>query len=109
MHLGYGGAEKAIISEANILADKYEVEIACTYKLYDKPAFPLDERVKVTYLSETLKPNKEELRKAIQDKAILSILKEAWTSIKVLHYRTASIKEVVKKSDADIIVSTRYL
>lgn len=109
MHLGYGGAEKAIISEANILADKYEVEIACTYKLYDKPAFPLDERVKVTYLSETLKPNKEELRKAIQDKAILSILKEAWKSIKVLHYRTASIKKAVKQSDADIIVSTRYL
>ena len=109
MHLGYGGAEKAIISEANILADKYEVEIACTYKLYDEPAFPLDERVKVTYLSETLKPNKEELRKAIQDKAILSIIREAWTSIRVLHYRTASIKEAIKKSDADIIVSTRYL
>ena len=109
MHLGYGGAEKAIISEANILADKYEVEIACTYKLYDKPAFPLDERVKVTYLSETLKPNKEELRKAIQDKSLFRILKEAWTSVRVLHYRTASIKKVVRESDADIIVSTRYL
>lgn len=109
MHLGYGGAEKAIISEANILADKYEVEIACTYKLYDKPAFPLDERVKVSYLSETLKPNKEELRQAIQDKAIFRIIKEAWTSIRVLHYRTASIKKAVKNSDADIIVSTRYL
>lgn len=109
MHLGYGGAEKAIISEANILADKYEVEIACAYKLYDKPAFPLDERVKVSYLSETLKPNKEELRKAIQDKSLINILKEAWTSIRVLHYRTSCIKQTVKNSDADIIVSTRYI
>lgn len=109
MHLGYGGAEKAIISEANILVEKYDVEIACTYKLYDKPAFPLDERVKVSYLSETLKPNKEELKQAIQEKAFGKILKEAWRSIQVLHYRTASIKKAVQNSDADIIISTRYL
>lgn len=109
MHLGYGGAEKAIISEANILVEKYDVEIACTYKLYDEPAFPLDERVKVSYLSETLKPNKEELKKAIQEKALGRILKEAWRSIQVLHYRTASIKKAVQNSDADIIISTRYL
>jgi len=109
MHLGYGGAEKAIISEANILVEKYDVEIACAYKLYDKPAFPLDERVKVSYLSETMKPNKEELKKAIQEKALGNILKEAWRSIQVLHYRTASIKKAVQNSDADIIISTRYL
>lgn len=109
MHLGYGGAEKAIISEANILADKYEVEIVCAYKLYDKPAFPIDERVKVTYLSETLKPNKDELKQAIKEKHLGHILKEAWTSIRVLHYRTACIKKAVQTSDADIIISTRYL
>lgn len=109
MHLGYGGAEKAIISEANILVEKYDVEIACTYKLYDKPAFPLDERVKVSYLSETLKPNKDELKQAIQEKAFGKILKEAWRSIQVLRYRTASIKKAIQASDADIIISTRYL
>ena len=68
LHLGYGGAERAIISEANMLVEQYDVEIACAYKLYETPAFPLDQRVKVRYLSETLKPNKEELRQAIQDK-----------------------------------------
>lgn len=109
MHLGYGGAEKAIISEANMLVDKYEVEIAVAYKLYDKPAFPLDERVKVRYLSETLKPNKDELRDAIKSKNPIRICKEAWTSIRVLHYRTACMKKIVKASDADIIISTRYI
>lgn len=109
LHLGFGGAEKAIISEANILADKYDVEIACAYKIYDKPAFPVDDRVKITYLSETLKPNKEELKLAIKRKAPISILKEICTSIRVLHHRVHSIKKVVQNTDADIIISTRTL
>ncbi len=109
MHLGYGGAEKAIISEANMLVDKYEVEIAVAYKLYENPAFPLDERVKVRYLSETLKPNRDELKEAIKAKNLIRICKEAWTSIRVLHYRTACMKKVVKVSDADVIISTRYI
>ena len=109
LHLGFGGAEKAIISEANILADKYDVEIACAYKIYDRPAFPVDDRVKITYLSETLKPNKEELKHAIKRKAPISILKEICTSIRVLHHRVHSIKKVVQNTDADIIISTRTL
>lgn len=109
MHLGYGGAEKAIVSEANILVEKYDVEIACAYKLYDKPAFPLDERVKVTYLSDSLKPNKEELAAAIREKNIINIFREGWTSLKVLHHRITSIKRVVKTTNADVIISTRQL
>ncbi len=109
MHLGYGGIERAIISEANILVDKYDVEIACAYKLYDKPAFPLDERVKVTYLSETLKPNKDELKAAIHSKNPVAIVREGIMSIRVLHYRKAAMKKAIKQSDANIIISSRYL
>lgn len=109
LHLGYGGAERAIISEANILAERYEVEIACAYKLYEKPAFHLDERVKVRYLSEKLKPNKEELKQAILDKNALAILREGIMSARVLYYRKAAIKRVVRTTDADVIISTRYL
>ena len=35
LHLGYGGIENAIINLANMLCDKYEVEIVSIYKLYD--------------------------------------------------------------------------
>ena len=109
LHLGYGGAERAIISEANILAERYEVEIACAYKLYEKPAFPLDERVKVRYLSEKLKPNKEEFKQAVREKSILAILREGFMSARVLFYRKAAIKKIVQGTDADVVVSTRYI
>ena len=66
LHLGYGGIEKCVVNLANILCDKYEVEIACTYKLYDKPAFDLDKRVKVNYLG-CEAPNKKELKVMSKD------------------------------------------
>lgn len=109
LHLGYGGAEKAIISEANMLAEHYEVEIACVYKLYEKPAFLLDERVRVRYLSEQLKPNKEELKQAIRDRKLITAVREGMKSMKVLYYRKHSIKKEIQRTDADVIISTRYL
>ena len=57
LHLGYGGIEKSIVSLANILCTRYEVEIASCYRLYDTSAFELDPRVKVKYLIKDLKPN----------------------------------------------------
>ena len=51
LHLGYGGIEKSVIALANLLCEKYDVEIACSYKLYDKPAFFIDKRVNVKYLT----------------------------------------------------------
>ena len=51
LHLGYGGIERAIVSLANSLCSKYEIEIAVVYKLYDKSSFEIDNRVKVKYLN----------------------------------------------------------
>ena len=39
LHLGYGGIEKSIAALVNILCKDFEVEIACTYKLYYKPFY----------------------------------------------------------------------
>ena len=50
LHLGYGGIEKSIAALANILCEKYQVEIICIYKLYEQPAFDIDKRVKIKYL-----------------------------------------------------------
>ena len=50
LHLGYGAIEKSVVALANILCEKYKVEIACTYQLYDKPGFEIDDRVKIKYL-----------------------------------------------------------
>ena len=69
LHLGYGGVERSIVTLANMLAEKkeYEVEIASIYQLYDKPVFPLNERVKVTFLlPKNLTPNREEWKDSLK-------------------------------------------
>lgn len=108
LHLNYGGVEKSICALANLLCDKYDVEIACTYKIIDKPAFYLDSKVKVKYLT-NVKPNKKEIKKSIKEKNIFKFIKEAFYSIKVLYLRKKTMKEYIKKSDSEIIISSRYL
>lgn len=106
LHLGYGGIEKCVVNLANILCDKYEVEIACTYKLYEKPAFDLDKRVKVNYLG-CEAPNKKELKDAIKHFKIFNIFKEGFKSIRILHQRRKTMVNFIKNSDAEVIISTR--
>ena len=54
LHLGYGGVEAAIIDEANMLCNDYDVELVSIYKLLDKVPFKINSRVKVVYLSENI-------------------------------------------------------
>jgi len=107
LHLGYGGIEKSIVSLANSLCDKYNVEIACCYRLYDKCVFDLDERVKVKYLNKTLKPNHEALRNAFKSKNIFKIVKEVLFGLKVLYYRKKSMVNYIKNKKCDVMISTR--
>ena len=107
LHLGYGGLEKSIIALANLLCKKYEVEIVCTYKLYDKPVFDLNKKVKVCYLMEGYRPNRVEFKKALKKKKIFTALKEGLKSLKILHLRRKTMINYIKNSDADVIISTR--
>ena len=61
LHLGYGGIENAVATLANLLCEKYEVEILSVYRLYNEPVFDIDERVKIRYIS-NIKPNKNEMK-----------------------------------------------
>ena len=58
LHLGFGGIEKYVITIANMLSEKHDVEIISTYKMNEKPSFPLSDKVKVTYLIKNMVPNK---------------------------------------------------
>ena len=109
LHLGFGGTERAVISEANLLSDFCQVEIYCLYRLTEQPAFTVNERVKVTYLSKGLRPNKEELRAAFRSKNPFRILKEGFRSAWILFLRRFLMICAVRKSDADIMISSRYL
>ncbi len=106
LHLGYGGIEKAIINLANSLCDSYKVEIACTYKLYDIPAFYINPKIKVKYLTDVV-PNKNELFSSLKKFKIFSFVKEAFVSIDVLYKRKSTMVKYLKECDADVIISTR--
>ena len=107
LHLGYGGIEKSIIALANLLSDNYDVEIACSYKLYDKPAFNLSKKVKVRYLIKDYTPNRAELNEALKEKNIHNIISEGKKSINVLALRRKTMVNYIKNCKSDFIISTR--
>ena len=106
LHLGYGGIEKSVAALANMLVEKYEVEIACSYKLFEESVFPVDKRVKIKYLTD-VKPNKDKIKKAWKKKKFIKLFKEGLYAIKVLHKRKSTMIDYIKNSDSDVMIATR--
>ena len=106
LHFGYGGIEKSIVALANLLCDKYEVEIACSYKLYEKPVFDIDKRVKIIYLT-NVKPNRSELNNAIKSKNPINILKEGIKALNCLRLRRKTMIKYITHTDSDVVIATR--
>lgn len=112
LHLGYGGIEKSISTLANLLVanSDIEVEIASVYELYDKPVFPLDDRIKVKYLLEKgVKSNEKEWREALHGLRPIKFIKESFKSFKILHLRRKEAINYIKETDSDVIISTRTI
>lgn len=109
LHLGYGGIEKSIINLANLICKDYEIEIISTYKLENEPAFELDKAVKVTYLIDKYKPNREEWKNSIRNIKPFTFIKETYKALVVLFLRRRKTIQAIKKCDSDIIISTRDL
>lgn len=105
LHLRVGGIEKAICSLANMLVDDYDVEIINVYKLCE-PSFYIDERVKITYLSTDLQPNKEEFKYAVKNKRFIKIITEGFKALRVVLKKRSLIKHAAKDNDGDIIISS---
>lgn len=109
LHLGYGGIEKSIASLANILIEKYDVEIISTYKILENPAFKINDKVKIKYLIENVKPNKEKWKRTIKSKRLFAFLKESIKSLYCLFLRRTRTINAIKQIDSDVIISTRTL
>ena len=107
LHLGYGGIEKSVATLANILVEHYEVEIVSTYKLYEKPVFDIDPRVKIEYLITDYVPNQREFREALRRKHFFKAFKEGFLGFRKLFVRRSVNVSYIKNSDADIIIATR--
>lgn len=106
LHLNYGGTEQAIINQANMLCDNYDVRIVVSYKMIDEPAFRLDKKVKVIYLT-PFKPNRAEFKDAIRKKNPIKIIKESFRALKTLHSKNSTMKKYIEQTPADILISSR--
>ena len=106
LHLGYGGIEKCISNVANLLCNDYDIEILTTYKLYEEEKYKLDDKVKVTYLTD-VKPNRKELIYDFKHFKILSFIKECFIAIKVLFLKKRTMINALKNNKSDIYISTR--
>ena len=109
LHLGYGGIEKSVVNLANLLVKDYEVEIISTYKLDHSPAFEIDSKVKVTYLIEKYKPNREEWKHSLKKLKPITFIKETYKALVVLFLRRSKTTKAIKNCNSDIIISTRDL
>lgn len=125
LHLGYGGIEKSVVALANILCEKYKVEIVCIYQLYKKPAFEIDPRVKVKYLIRSNLPKKVEeykllffhfhwlklFKKLFSDYfkkfKFVSFFKDAVGGISMYSKRAKYMKNYIKNSSSEVMISTR--
>lgn len=124
LHLGYGGVEKAVTSLANELCSKYDVEIIATYKLFDAPAFKVDERVKIKYLINNNLPLKlAGYRNLLRNHHYRTLIKTIWEDylckgqiwplfkdtkkgMNLLHKKEQRNINEVKNCKSDIIIST---
>lgn len=107
LHLAYGGVEKAIISMANLFAEKYNVEIICVYNMPGSPAFPLDDRVNVRYLLKEI-PNREEWKDAVQRKDPVAFIRESIKSVRVLAGKKLAVINAIKSIHDGILITTRH-
>lgn len=107
LHLGYGGIEKCISTLANTLCKNYQVNVISTYKLYEKPSFPIDDRVKITYLIPDLSPSKNEFIDSVKHLKFIKGFKLGITNLKVLYFKKKKMIEDIKNCDSDVIISTR--
>lgn len=107
LHLNHGGVEMVIASLANAFVERgIDVEVLTTYR-YDKPAYFMDENVKITYLTDT-RPNRDEFSAAVRSKNPIRILKEGFKSVKILKLRKSTMVEAIKNINEGVIISTRH-
>lgn len=107
--LGYGGIEKSLTTLANYLVNYYNVEILSIYKLYEEPAFFLDKRVSIRYLT-ALKPNKLDIIYNFKNLRFISCFINLLKYINIKYKKNKALIDNISICDSDVIISTkRYI
>lgn len=107
LHLGFGGVEQVVTNTANMLSNDYDVEIVSLYKNKEKMPFEVNEKVKITYLTNLIS-NRVEFKNAVKSKNIFKIIKEGIKAIYILINKNQFMRSYILESDAKVIISSRY-
>lgn len=107
LHLGYGGAERATVDLANMLCEKYEVELVSLYKTVDQCPFDVDNRVKIIYLTD-IRPNKKEFLQFIKNKNFISAFFEGIKALRILFLKYKKMRNYIISSESKFIISSRF-
>lgn len=127
-HLGYGGIEQMVSNVSHLLKNDFDISILSFYKLYEKPVFPIDNSIPITYLYESNVPLKvKKYNQLFHQRKIGFMLKEVFNDyIKGCHFitlyrdfsfsvgayflkgRYRKLKKHMKSNKSDIYLSTRY-
>lgn len=107
LHLGFGGVEQVVANTANMLLNDYEVEIVSLYKNREKTPFEIDEKVKITYLTNLIS-NRAEFKAAVKSKNIFKIIKEGIKALYILINKNQFMRSYILESDSKVIISSRY-
>jgi glycosyltransferase involved in cell wall biosynthesis len=106
LHLQHGGVEMAISLLANAFVRRgYDVNILSVYNL-GEPAYKLDKRIKVSYLTEVI-PNREAFLKAKEEKKFIRMMQEGIKAIKILYLKYKSMRKAITSIKEGVIISTR--
>lgn len=104
--LDVGGIEKYTANLCEMLEQDYEIELICTYKVREEPAFPFSKKIKITYLIDE-KPNAVSLKKLLQGKHFIRGIKEVARRVKLKYLEQVENKKVIEKLDCDYLITTR--
>ncbi len=107
LHLKHGGVEMVIATLANALVRQgFSVEVLCTYQL-GQPAYPMDERVRITYLTDD-SPNRQEFAEALREKNPVRLFQEGVRAVVTLWRKMSTMKQAILGISDGIVISTRH-
>ncbi len=107
LHLGTGGVEKAIISMANLFAERYDVRLYSVYKMPGGPVMPVDERVSVRYLLRDV-PNRDEWHEAIRRRDAKVFWRESRRALRILTGKRRAVRKIIRNVTEGVIITTRH-
>lgn len=107
LHLSVGGVEKAIVSMANLFAERYDVRLYSVYKMPGTPVMPIDDRVSVRYLLRDV-PNREEWRAAIRARDLRAFWKESMRSLRILTGKRRVVRKTIRNVTEGVVITTRH-